>query len=72
MNEKRIKQKNEKVEAAWQRIKDLAPEPLYLALRKFASCFDGTEICECKAVKVAKNKGSLETITIKRRHYNYM
>ena len=38
--------KEKKVEAAWKQIKDIAPEPVYLALRRFASGFDGTRICE--------------------------
>jgi hypothetical protein len=38
--------KQERTELAWQNIKDRAPEELYLALRNFASGYDGTLICE--------------------------
>ena len=38
--------KQERTELAWQNIKDRAPGELYLALRNFASGFDGTLICE--------------------------
>jgi len=49
MNAQRRRRKAEKIEAAWQQIKDMAPPPVYDALRRFAAGFDGTRICEWMA-----------------------